>query len=80
MKITYDSPAEFIASVENKHWFFAEGVQDKILLQMAFEMWLELEDEDRKGKAFWDCLEQSKELLKVYYNHRFKKPDTRKKK
>ena len=73
MKITYENGKEFLESFERNKWFTFEA-QDRLILQMAFEMWLE--EEKRDGKTFWNCLETSKELLRVYYNHRYN-PETR---
>lgn len=73
MKITYDNSKEFLDSIESNKWFSYDA-QDKLMLQMAFEMWLE--EDERSGKTFWNCLETAKELLTVFYNHRYN-PESR---
>ena len=71
MKITYDSPTEFVDSVKKKEKWFTFERQDQLILELGFQLYLEYEPDDRNGTKFWDCLEEARELLKVYFNHRY---------
>ena len=71
MKTTYDSPREFVETVKKKDKWFTFERQDELILHLGFKLYLDYEPEDRNSNTFWECLEEARQLLRIYYNHRY---------